>query len=156
MRRRPNHIKEPEIESCSLTGRRRFSNKYEAEVVIPAEAEKEAKELKAKGEAARILEDGKATAEAVRLMRQEWEKGDTRELFLLQQLPDIIDKVTRVVSDNLSIEKLTVVDSGDGGGIPALTRSLVGSVVAVMEQMKNAIGLDIPQLLKPRSQRMEG
>ena len=89
-------------------------------------------------------------------MRQEWEKGDTRELFLLQQLPDIIDKVTRVVSDNLSIEKLTVVDSGDGGGIPALTRSLVGSVVAVMEQMKNAIGLDIPQLLKPRSQRMEG
>jgi len=56
LRRRPNHIKEPEIESCSLTGRRRFSNKYEAEVVIPAEAEKEAKELKAKGEAARILE----------------------------------------------------------------------------------------------------
>lgn len=123
-------------------------SKYQADVVIPAQADKEAHELKAAGEAAKIIEDGKATAEAVKLMREQWEKGNTRELFLIQQLPDIIDKVTSTVKDNLSIEKLTIVDSGNGGGIPHYLQGVTGSVVAIMEQIKNATGLDVPELLR--------
>jgi flotillin len=117
---------------------------------VPARAEKEAMELKAVGEAAKIVEDGKATAEAVRSMRQEWEKEDTRELFLIQQLPDILDKVTSVVSENLAIEKVTVVDSGNGNGVPAYVRGVTGSIVAIFEQIKNATGLDIPDILQTR------
>ncbi|RLB26373.1 MAG: flotillin family protein, partial [Deltaproteobacteria bacterium] len=52
--------------------------KYEADIILPARAQKEAQELKAIGEAARIAEDGKATAEAVRVLRDQWEKEDTR------------------------------------------------------------------------------
>jgi len=122
--------------------------KYEAEVVVPARAEKEAKELKAIGEAARIAEDGKATAEAVRVLREQWEKEDTRELFLIQQLPDMLDKVTRVVSENLSIEKVTIVDSGNGHGMPAYVKGVAGSIIAIFEEIKNATGLDIPDLLR--------
>jgi flotillin len=125
-------------------------SKYEADVVIPARAEKESMELKAMGGAANIVENGKATAEAVRLMRKEWEKEDTRELFLIQQLPEILDKVTSVVSENLSIDKVTVVDSGDGGGVPAYVRGVTGSIVAIFEQIKNATGLDIPEILHAR------
>jgi flotillin len=121
--------------------------KYEADVIVPARAEREAKELKAKGEAAKIAEDGKAMAEAVSVLREQWEKEDTRELFLIQQLPDILDKVTKVVSDNLSIDKVTIVDSGDGQGIPAYVRGVTGSIVAIFEQIKNATGLDIPEIL---------
>jgi flotillin len=110
--------------------------RYEADVIVPAKAEKEAKELNAIGEAARIAEDGKATAEAVRVLREQWEKEDTRELFLIQQLPDILDKVTKVVSDNLSIDKVTIVDSGDGHGIPAYVKGVTGSIVAIFEQIK--------------------
>lgn len=124
--------------------------KYQADVVIPAQAEKEAKELQAVGAAARITEDGKATAEAVKLMREQWEKGNTRELFLIQQLPDIIGKITNVVSDNLSIEKLTIVDGGNGHGIPTLVKGVTGSIVSIMEQIKNATGLDIPQILQAK------
>lgn len=124
--------------------------KYQADVIIPAQAEKEAKELKAIGEASKIVEDGKATAQAVGLMRQEWEKEDTRELFLIQQLPEILDKVTKVVSENLSIDKVTVVDSGDGRGIPAYVRGVTGSIVAIFEQIKNATGLDIPEILQAK------
>jgi flotillin len=126
-------------------------HKYEADVIVPARAEREAKELKAKGEAARIAEDGKATAEAVRVLREQWEKEDTRELFLIQQLPDILDKVTKVVSDNLSIDKVTIVDSGDGQGMPAYVRGVTGSIVAIFEQVKNATGLDIPEILRAKS-----
>jgi flotillin len=129
-------------------------SKYEADIVIPARAEKEAKELKAIGEAARIAEDGKATAEAVKMLREQWEKEDTRELFLIQQLPDILDKVTRVLSDNLSIDKVTIVDSGDGRGMPAYVNGVAGSIVAVFEQIKNATGLDIAEILKKKPARI--
>ncbi len=121
--------------------------KYEAEVVVPAEAKKNAEELKAIGEAAKILEDGKATAEAVKLMQAQWKDGKTRELFLIQMLPELLDQVTRVVADNLHIEKLTVLDSGEGNGLPTHMKNLTGSVVTVIEQLKNATGLDVPGLL---------
>jgi len=129
-------------------------SKYEADIVIPARAEREAKELKAIGEAARIAEDGKATAEAVKMLREQWEKEDTRELFLIQQLPDILDKVTRVLSDNLSIDKVTIVDSGDGRGMPAYVNGVAGSIVAIFEQIKNATGLDIAEILKKKPARI--
>ncbi|NIR17124.1 MAG: flotillin family protein [Desulfobacterales bacterium] len=125
-------------------------HKYEADVVVPARAEKDAMELKALGKAANIIEDGKAMAEAVRSMRQEWEKEDTRELFLIQQLPDILDKITRVVAENLSIDKVTVVDSGNGNGVPAYVHGVTGSIVSIFEQIKNATGLDIPEILQTK------
>lgn len=122
--------------------------KHEADVIVPARAEKEAKELKAIGEAARIAENGRATAEAVRVLREQWEKEDTRELFLIQQLPDILDKVTKVLADNLSIEKVTIVDSGNGHGMPAYVKGVTGSIIAIFEEIKNATGLDIPDILR--------
>jgi flotillin len=122
--------------------------RYEADVVVPAEANKEAKVLAAIGEAASIVEDGKATAEAVRLMREQWEKEDTRELFLIQQLPDILDKITSVISENLSVDKVTIVDSGNGNGMPTYVKGVTGSIVAIMEQIKNATGLDISDILQ--------
>jgi len=125
-------------------------SKYEADVIVPARAEMEAKELRAIGEASRIAEDGKATAEAVRLLREQWEKEDTRELFLIQQLPDILDKVTKVVADNLRIDKITIVDSGNGHGMPSYVKGVTGSIVAIFEEIKNATGLDIPDILRAR------
>jgi flotillin len=125
-------------------------SKYEAEVIVPARAEKEAKELRAIGDAARIAEDGRATAEAVRVLREQWEKEDTRELFLIQQLPDILDKVTKVVADNLRIDKITIVDSGNGHGMPSYVKGVTGSIVAIFEEIKNATGLDIPEILSAK------
>lgn len=126
--------------------------KYQADVVVPAAAAKEASELSAQGEAAKILEDGKATADAVKLMREQWDQGNTKELFLIQLFPEIVDKVSRVVADNLHIEKLTVVDSGNGNGIPQLVKGLTGSVVSIIEEIKTATGLDIPDLLSRKTE----
>jgi flotillin len=122
-------------------------SKYEAEMIVPARAEKEAKELRAVGDAARIAEEGRATAEAVRVLREQWEKEDTRELFLIQQLPGILDKVTRVVADNLRIDKITIVDSGDGHAMPSYVKGVTGSIAAIFEGIKNATGLDVAEIL---------
>jgi flotillin len=122
-------------------------NKYNAEVIVPADAEKRADELRAQGRAARILEDGKATAQALERLRAQWQDGDSREIVMLQMLPDLLDRLTRVLSDNLRIERLTVVDSGEGG-LPNHVRGLTGSIVTVLEQLKTATGVDVPGILR--------
>ncbi len=122
--------------------------KQMADTVVPAEAGRTAAELRAQGDAARILEDGKATAEAVKLMLQQWDKGNTRELFLIQMLPELLDKVTKVVADNLHIERVTVLDSGNGEGLPTHVRNVAGSAIALLEQLKNATGIDVAGLLQ--------
>jgi len=127
------------------------TRKHRADVIIPAEAAKEASQLQARGDAARILEDGKATADAIKLMREQWDQGNTRDLFLIQLLPEIVQQVSQVVSENLNIEKLTVVDSGNGNGMPQLMKGLTGSVVSIIEEVKNATGLDIPGILERKS-----
>jgi flotillin len=106
----------------------------------------EAKVLEAEGKAARILEDGKATAQAIELMREQWQDGDTHDLFLIQLLPELLDKVTSVVADNLRVDKLTILDGGDGSGIPSYVNNLTGSAIAMLEQLKNATGIDIEKL----------
>ena len=122
------------------------SKRQEAETVIPARAQREAALLEAQGKAARIVEDGKATAEAVELMRKQWEDGKTQELFMIRMFPELLDKVTRVIADNLRIEKLTILDGGDGDGLPSHVKNLTKSAVVMLEQMKNATGIDFAKL----------
>jgi flotillin len=123
--------------------------RHEADTVIPARARNEAARLEAQGRAAKILEEGKATADAVKLMREEWDDGKTHELFMIRMFPDLVDKVTRVVAENLRVDKVTILDGGGDGsgeGLPAYVRNLTSSAVVMMEQMKNATGVDLARL----------
>jgi flotillin len=122
------------------------SKRQEAETVIPARAHREAALLEAQGKAARIVEDGKATAEAVELMRKQWTNDESRELFMIRMFPEMLDKVTRVVADNLRVEKLTILDGGNGEGLPTHVKNLTKSAVVMLEQMKNATGVDLAKL----------
>jgi len=122
------------------------SKRQEADTVVPARARREAEILEAQGGAARIVEDGKATAEAVEVMRKQWENGETQELFMIRMFPELLDKVTRVVADNLRVEKLTILDGGDGNGLPTHVKNLTKSAIIMLEQVKNATGVDLTRL----------
>jgi flotillin len=146
-------------ETKTLEERRVETNKlkYQAEVVIPAAAEKEAQQMKAIGAAAFTLEEGKAKAEALGLLREQWEHEDSKDLFMIQLLPELVRHVSKVVASNLNIEKLTVVDNGGGrsgesGGIPHLVGNLAGSVNSFFEQMKTLTGLDLGKIMEERHQ----
>jgi len=114
--------------------------KLEADVLAPAKAECEAKEQLAKAQVASIIEDGKARAEAMRSLAASWNKaGDqAREIFLLQKLEPIIDKLTDTIGDT-KIEKVTVIDSklSGGGGMD------VGRMISMAEQVKEVFGIDV-------------
>ncbi len=79
-------------------------------------------------------------------MRKQWENGETQELFMIRMFPELLDKVTRVVADNLRVEKLTILDGGDGDGLPTHVKNLTKSAVVMLEQMKNATGVDLAKL----------
>ncbi len=138
-----------EEETKLQTGRAVLKEKQqEADVVVPARAERAAKVLAAEADAARIQENGRATAEAIESMQAQWQDGATRELFLIQLLPELTDKVTSVLSDNLRIDRLTILDGGDGEGLPNFVKNLTNSTVTVLEQIKNATGVDLTDLAK--------
>ncbi len=82
----------------------------------------------------------------VELMREQWQDGKTHELFMIRMYPELLDKVTRVVADNLRVEKLTILDGGDGDGLPTHVRNLTKTAVVMLEQMKNATGVDLAKL----------
>ena len=142
-------------ETKTLEARRVETNKlkYQADVVIPAAAEKEALLMKAAGEAACTFEEGKAKAEALRLLREQWEHPNSKDLFMIQLMPELVGHVSKVIASNLSVERLTVVDgggSGSGGGLPHLVGNLAGSVNSFFEQMKTMTGLDLARMLEER------
>lgn len=114
-------------------------------MIVPAEAERTASELKAIGQASFLKEQGMAMAEAVKKMRGEWENGGSKELFMLHLLPNIVDSVSRVIGDNLKVDKLVVMGNG---GIPSHVGDVTSSVVSFLEQIKNATGVDLTKIVK--------
>ena len=135
------------IEEIKLSEKRQ-----RAEVVVAAEAERQAKEEIAKGNAARILEDGQAEVEVLRQKLALWQEAgsNAERLFLIQMLPDILKQVVQTV-DNLSIDRLTVVDSGQGGGVPSVFNQIAGSTPALLESLKASTGIDIAGMLSRAS-----
>ncbi len=118
--------------------------KYDAEVIIPANADKKADELKAIGKASYLKEQGLAMADAVKMMKAEWNNGDSKELFMLHILPNIVDSVSKVIADNLKVEKLVVMGNG---GLPKHVGDVTSSVVTFLEQIKTATGIDLTTIL---------
>ena len=129
------------------------AKREEADTVVPARARREAALLKAEGKAAKILENGRAMSEAVELMRNQVQAGATEDLFLIQMLPGLLDKVTRVVADNLRVDKLTILDSGDGEGLPTYVKNLTNSAITMLEQLRNATGVDLERLAMTAAER---
>lgn len=119
-----------------------------AEIVVRAEAERHAKEEMAKGDAAKILESGRAEVDVLRQKLELWNQagGDAERLFLLQMLPDIMKDVLKTV-DHLKIDKLTVVDSGQGTGVPNVMHQIAGATPALLESLKATTGIDVAGLL---------
>ena len=75
------------------------------------------------------------------------QQDDAKDLFLTQLMPTLLDKVTRVVADNLRIDKLTIIDSGDGKA-PGQIKNLANSAGVMLEQLKTETGIDTVQIVK--------
>lgn len=121
--------------------------RLEADIIEPANAEMEAEIAEARGRAAAILEDGRATVEVLREMIAVWRAAgpNARDVFLMQKLQPIVSAMAETIGD-IKVDRVTMLPDyggnfGGGAGTGAQAARLV-------EELKGAIGLDLPKALQ--------
>lgn len=122
--------------------------RLEADVVTPARAQKEALELVAKGEAAKIIEDGNAQISVFRSLSQSYAEAgpDANDIYVLRMLPELVTQITDTVK-GIDIDKITVIDNGgsgsSGGALGGIASQMPAAVIAITEQIETATGVNI-------------
>jgi flotillin len=121
------------------------------DVVLPAEAQRKAAELRARADAAPTIENGKARAEALRSVAAEWAAaGDAgRDVYVLQHLRALVGIAAGRVA-HTQIDDLQVVDGGDGEALGAVLSSYPAAVSSVLLETGKTVGIDIAGLLGRR------
>jgi len=111
-----------------------------ADKVRPAEAKKAQMVQQAKGAASKIIEDGKATASAIRALGDTWGKaGDSaRQIFVAQKLESLVGTMMRTVGE-MPINKLTVIDRD----LAANGSNFAVKAAVTAEQIKQMLGVDL-------------
>ncbi|MFQ4138964.1 flotillin family protein [Nodosilinea sp. PGN35] len=121
--------------------RNQVEQQLQADVIAPAIAACQQAQARAKGDAASIVEDGRARAEGIRELATTWQAaGDhAREIFLFQKLEGLLENLVATVPD-VAVESITVIDAGGGGSATKLA--------SFMEQMRQATGVDLSHTLQ--------
>ena len=115
--------------------------RLEADVLAPAQARMEAGIANAKGNAAKITEDGKATVAVLNEMITTWKNGgeNARDIFLMQKLQTLMESLVSTI-DDINIDQITVLPEGNSDSTGAKAARLV-------EELKGSVGVDLPELL---------
>jgi len=123
--------------------------RLQADVVQVAEAARMAAEAKAKADAAPILENGRAQAEALRMLLVEIEKAGPSglQVFIAERLPKLLGTALEAMKD-VDIERVTVVDSGSGQGVANATTQKVNASLVALQQVAGAMGLDLEEFVR--------
>ena len=118
------------------------------DVVLPAEAARQAAEARARGEAAPLMENGKAAAAALQAVAAEWKAAGQggREVYLLQQLRTFVEAAVERVAQ-IQLGELQIVDGGDGRAYTAFVANFPAAVARVMAETARAVGVDVRSLL---------
>jgi len=118
------------------------------DVVLPAEAQRKANELRARGEVAPTVENGKAAAEALRLVAQEWVAAGRagKEVYILQQLRALVGAAALRVAKTEIGDVHVVAGAGDDA-FSAVVASHPAAVARVLQETGRALGIDIRTLL---------
>jgi len=122
--------------------------RLDADVVAPANAERKAKEILAKGKAAYVSEQGRAAAAVLDMMHAVWADAGHRakEIYLIQHLDAIIGQVVRAVKQ-LQIGEVNLLDSGDGSSLPAYVSAYPAIVTAVLRELQSSTGVNVAEVL---------
>jgi flotillin len=127
-----------------------------ADVVEPAEAERKAAELRARAEAAPILENGKAQVEVLRLLYSQISTAGEQgfAVFMAEKLPQLLATSVEAVK-GIDIDRIVVMDGGAGDGVANVANQKITAAYRTLEGLGSALGIDIQQILQNASKRIE-
>ncbi|HVY48933.1 MAG TPA: SPFH domain-containing protein [Minicystis sp.] len=115
-----------------------------ADVIQPQDAARRQVEEAARGQAAQIIENGKAEAAALRALVEEYKKAgpNAREVLALQQLVPLLGDIAGA-NQALRVKQITVLPA-EGGGDGSIARK----AIAAAEQLRAATGVDLADVAK--------
>jgi flotillin len=115
---------------------KQVEQRLQADVVAPAEAECKRAIARAKGNAAGIVEQGKAEAEGIRSLAESWKAAgpNAREIFLYQKLEQLLKTLVSTVPE-VQVDNVTVINSQDG--------SSATKMAGFFEELRQTTGIDV-------------
>lgn len=118
----------------------------QADIIAPADATRRQAEENAKGNAAKIIEQGRATAQVLAQISASYHKGgaSARDVLLMQKLVPLFHSLAGTIGE-LKIDRLTILPQVAGG---AEGRPLGARLVDANEQIKAATGVDLSKSLR--------
>ena len=118
--------------------------RLEVDEILPAQAQQKADELNAKGKAAKVAEDTKASAQVNEMLAKIWQETgvDASELFLVQQMEMILKQAANV-PHRLHLGEITVIDNGDGKALASLSNAYPEMIRQFLQQSEETLGITL-------------
>ncbi|WP_434547699.1 flotillin family protein [Planktothrix agardhii] len=118
--------------------------RLESDEVLPADAQRQAKELRARGEAASLIENALAAATVTDLLNQVWQEtgSDASELFNLQQIEMILREAAKV-PNRVKLQNINVIDSGDGKSVAGVVNIYPEIFRQFLETVEHILGVKL-------------
>jgi flotillin len=115
--------------------------RLEADVIEPAKASLEAGTAAAKGQASRVLEEGRATVKVLEDMIGVWRAAgpNARDIFLMQKLHKVMGAMASTIG-TVKVDRVTMLPAGAGS-------DSARQAVRLVEELKGALGVDLPKML---------
>ena len=122
--------------------------RLQAEVVIPAEVQRQARAILAVGEASPTAENGAAAVQVLEMMGAAWKSmgPQAREIYIIQHLEEIIGTVVKQL-DDVQVGEVNVLDHGDGKGMASYAATYPHMVAEVLRSLAESTGVDVPKIL---------
>lgn len=138
------------IENQSLALKTQEINRAEAEAKkLELEGLAKAKAIAAEGEAnaSAIEKRGMAEANVLREKAKAFEEFGSAAIMdmIIKMLPEYAKAVAEPISN---IDRVTVIDSGNGGGISSVSGNVTSLMTGLQESLKETTGLDLKELIE--------
>jgi flotillin len=123
--------------------------KLQADIVEPAEAHRKQAEQLAAAEAAPIRESGRAQAEVLELLFAQINKGgpDGLKVFMAEKLREMLPVLVETAK-NIDVDRLVIVDGGDGGGVASAANQRAQAAYGLLEGLAARFGLNIDSVMQ--------
>jgi len=114
--------------------------KLEADVVAPADAERQKAEAQAKGQASQVIAQGRAAAASVTALAEAYKASGARgrDALLLQKLVPVFNLLAGTLRD-IQVDRLVVLGQSSGAGSTSALKSILGT----NEQVRALTGVDL-------------
>lgn len=122
--------------------------RLEADRVLPAEAERQAKTFQARGAAAQLAENAKASAAVNDMLSKVWHQTgvDAAEVFLIQQIEMVLQEATKI-PNRMHLDQINVIDNGDGKALANLMNVYPEIVRQFLDRVDQTLGIDVAATL---------